>query len=560
MAMNRLRTVLLCSLTLTTLFIRRTECLLVPSSNSLLTSLSSCSSAKSNHHRIGCSRLTTRTSTLSMSHDGVDSVALTTTNVSIISSRKRLLSSIPTYHSIKSNELDQRILSMAIPSMLNLMVVPIVNAVDTYYVGQLADPFALAAQSAANQCFFSIYFMAAFLPTITAPLVAKAIGAKDWESAKDRVCEGLFLSNVLGGLFTLLLVGYPRSVLQMVLPVGQTGVSVMEYAIPYLRWRALGLVPALFASTGFAAYRGLLNTVTPLKVSLTTNILNMILDPLFIFGLGGSRVGGTLSILAKGLGPSGAAAATSIAELTSALIYLRLLVRRKLVQWSRLFQPPSLNSLLPLIQGGLAMLLRQLILNVAFVSAARRAQILDPTGVSAAAYGITMQIYSLGVVMHLGIQGTAAALVPSARATGGNDAARMVADRIFAWGTLLGIVLACGQYFALPAITTFFSPLLEVRQAVKGPAAISSFIHLVNGMVFAGEGTLLGLGLFRDLAVITSVGVAVMVACLASPLGGTLNGVLISLAAFNLVQGLGVTWHHVRISPLRRIKATKVIG
>jgi len=337
----------------------------------------------------------------------------------------------------------------------------------------------------------------------------------------------------------------------------------MGYAIPYLRWRALGLVPALFASTGFAAYRGLLNTVTPLKVSLTTNILNMILDPLFIFGLGG-RVGGSsrvmLSFLAKGLGPSGAAAATSIAELTSALIYLRLLVRRKLVQWSRLFRPPSLNSLLPLIQGGLAMLMRQLILNVAFVSAARRAQILDPTGVSAAAYGITMQIYSLGVVMHLGIQGTAAALVPSARAMGGNDAARVVADRIFAWGTLLGIVLSCGQYFALPAITPAFSPLLEVQQAVKGPAAISSFIHLVNGLVFAGEGTMLGLGLFRDLACITSVSVAVMVACLASPLGGTLNGVLLSLAAFNLFQGLAVTWHHVRISPLRRIKVTKVIG
>jgi Na+-driven multidrug efflux pump len=38
-----------------------------------------------------------------------------------------------------------------------------------------------------------------------------------------------------------------------------------------------------------------------------------------------------LSFLAKGLGPSGAAAASSIAELTSALIYLRLLVWRKLV-------------------------------------------------------------------------------------------------------------------------------------------------------------------------------------------------------------------------------------
>ena len=233
--MNRLQIILLLCFTLTTIFFRRTECLLSPSttsksllprSYSLLPSLSSsCSSANSNHRCIGCSRSTTRPSTLSMSHDGVDSVTIpTTSNVSNISSwKQRLLSSIPNYHSIKSNELDRRILSMAIPSMLNLMVVPIVNAVDTYYVGQLADPFALAAQSAANQCFFSIYFMAAFLPTITAPLVAKAIGTQDWESAKDRVCEGLFLSNVLGGLFTLLLLAFPRSVLRLVLPPGQTG-------------------------------------------------------------------------------------------------------------------------------------------------------------------------------------------------------------------------------------------------------------------------------------------------------------------------------------------------
>ena len=224
-----------------------------------------------------------------------------------ISSWSRLLSSIPDYRGI--GELDRRIMSVAVPSMLNLLVVPLVNAVDTYYVGQLADPLALAAQSAANQCFFSIYFMAAFLPTITAPLVAKAIGKQDWDGARDRVCEGLFLSNVLGGIFSLLLVGFPRVILRLVLPPpGQAATGVMDYAVPYLRWRAIGLVPALFASTGFAAYRGLLNTVTPLKVSLTTNLLNLVLDPLFIFGLGG-RGSGTLSFLAKGLGPSGEAAA-----------------------------------------------------------------------------------------------------------------------------------------------------------------------------------------------------------------------------------------------------------
>jgi putative MATE family efflux protein len=473
-----------------------------------------------------------------------------------LSSWSRLISALPKLAYNKTDrkpsfdELDTKILTTAIPSMLNLMVVPLVNAVDTFYVGRLADPLALAAQSAANQCFFTIYFLAAFLPTITAPLVADAIGRKDWDEAKRRVCESLFLSNVLGGIFCGFMVMAPQYVLRLVLPPSLTeaGGGVMQYAVPYLKWRALGMIPALFSATGFAAYRGLLNTVTPLKVSLVTNLLNLLLDPIFIFG----NLGGKFVSIGRGLGAAGAAAATSLSELTSSIIYLRLLMRRRLISWLRLFQPPSLTSLLPLIKGGAAMLLRQATLNMAFVSAARRAQVMDPSGISAAAYGITMQIYSLGVVAHLGVQGTAAALVSSSRALGGDESARAVADRIFVWGSILGSILALIQWIALPMITPLFSPLDEVRQAVKGPAAISSFIHLVNGLVFAGEGTMLGLASFRDLALITGLGVTVMLGSLASPLGKTLNGVLLSLAAFNLVQGLAVTLHHIRFSPLRR--------
>ena len=473
-----------------------------------------------------------------------------------LSKWSRLISALPKVSYSSSNkpnfdELDIKILSTALPSMLNLMVVPLVNAVDTFYVGRLRDPLALAAQSAANQCFFTIYFLAAFLPTVTAPLVAEAIGKKDWDDAKKRVCESLFLSNVLGGLFCAFMLITPQTVLRLVLPPSLTegGGGVMAYAVPYLKWRALGMIPALFSATGFAAYRGLLNTVTPLKVSLITNLLNLLLDPIFIFGGMGKDA---LMWLGSGLGASGAAAATSFSELTSSIVYLRLLMRRKLVSWSKLFRPPSLTSLVPLIKGGAAMLLRQATLNIAFVTAARRAQVMDPSGVSAAAYGIVMQIYSLGVVAHLGVQGTAAALVPSSRAVGGDNAAREVADRIFVWGSILGAILAAVQWIALPIVTPLFSPLEDVRQAVKGPAAISSFIHLVNGLVFAGEGIMLGLSSFRDLALVTAIGVGVMLGSLASPLGKSLNGVLLSLAAFNLVQGLAVLLHHVRFSSLRR--------
>jgi len=179
-----------------------------------------------------------------------------------LSSWQRFIASLP---SAKGDEMDRRILSTAIPSMVNLLVVPLVNAVDTFYVGNLGSAKALAAQSSANQIFFSIYFLAAFLPTITAPLVAEAIGKEDWKSAKERVCESLFLGNILGGLFSLALLAFPARILRLVVPPS-TDAAVMDLAVPYLRCRALGMIPTLVASTGFAAYRGLLNTVTPLKV------------------------------------------------------------------------------------------------------------------------------------------------------------------------------------------------------------------------------------------------------------------------------------------------------
>jgi hypothetical protein len=86
---------------------------------------------------------------------------------------------------------------------------------------------------------------------------------------------------------------------------------------------------------------------------------------------------------------------------------------------------------------------------------------------------------------------------------GGGEAAREVAIRIFAWGAFLGMALACVQWIVLPATTTMFSPLTAGGNI--------TFTHLVNGLVFAGKGTMLGLDAFRDLVLITSLGVAVMI-------------------------------------------------
>ena len=61
-------------------------------------------------------------------------------------------------------------------------------------------------------------------------------------------------------------------------------VPAAAYALPYLRVRALTFMPAMLSTVGFAAFRGLLDTKTPLYISALANALNVVLDPVLIFG------------------------------------------------------------------------------------------------------------------------------------------------------------------------------------------------------------------------------------------------------------------------------------
>lgn len=451
------------------------------------------------------------------------------------SKRTRFLESLPKIGREK-DALDRMILKTAIPNMINLGVVPIVNAVDTFWVGRLGLALALAGQSAANQACFTLFFLIAFLPNITAPLVASAVASNNIEEAQKRVCESLFLCNVLGFIGTVLLVAFPRRILSaLVLPADA---PAMEFAAPYLRWRAISMVPSLISATGFAAYRGMLNTVTPLKVSLMTNAANLILDPLCMFY--------------GGFGFVGAAIATAASETLGGLTYLKLLLRRKLARWSLLLRPPSLKSLGPLLQGGAAMLVRQLALNVGFLVATRRAQLMDPSGVAGAAYGITMQIYSVGIILLVAMQSTTAALVPASLAKNGKASAQKCADRLFAWSSLVGLSLGVAQYLLLPVLVPVFSTLPEVREAVRVPALIASLIHVVNGPILAGEGVMLGMGSYRDLAIITGTWIAAMIGCLASPLGKRLDGIMWSILFSSIIGQIGVVGHYLKFSPLAK--------
>ena len=155
---------------------------------------------------------------------------------------------------------------------------------------------------------------------------------------------------------------------------------------------------------------------------------------------------------------------------------------------------------------------RQIALNAAFGAATRSAQAMDATGVQAAAYSISQQLWLLAGVALFALQSSAAALVPAALGKGDNnddtdatDAARRVADRCMGWGLFAGVGLGLLQIACLPLVRCF-SPLPEVRAAARTPAFLSALAQPVNGVAFVAEGVLLGLGAFRFLAAQTAVG------------------------------------------------------
>ena len=161
----------------------------------------------------------------------------------------------------RRDALDARVANVTVPQIASLAVFPLVGAVDTFWIGRMGDAPSLAGMGAANTAFSTLFFVVAVIPQLTAPLVASATASGDADAAARVVGEAVFVACALGLVGTAALSIWPARALSLVLPPGALALAP---AASYLRLRALGMLPALLTSVGFAAFRGMLDTRTPL--------------------------------------------------------------------------------------------------------------------------------------------------------------------------------------------------------------------------------------------------------------------------------------------------------
>lgn len=213
----------------------------------------------------------------------------------------------------------KRNLAVAFPVMLTQLGAALVGIADSVMVGHYGTAD-LAAVSFGNGIFFTfMVFSMGALMGVT-PLVGHAFVQQKDERVASLLQNG-FSFTILLGTITSIVIG----VLVPLMPYMGQEHEVVEAATPYLLTRIAGLIPFLLFALQKQFLEGLGNTMAAMIITFAVNLLNILLNWVFIFGHCGFRP----------MGAYGAGLASMIANILMPIVFLIVIASKP--EWRRYF-------------------------------------------------------------------------------------------------------------------------------------------------------------------------------------------------------------------------------
>jgi putative MATE family efflux protein len=196
---------------------------------------------------------------------------------------------------------DREIVRLALPALGALAAEPLYLLVDTAIVGHLGRP-QLAALGIAFTILGGLFAIFNFLQYGTTAQVARAGGAGESETARRLGAQAVWLSLAFGFAVSVLVAVLAEPLVSLMGGEGEAA----DYAVTYLRIAAVGFPAAFLALGGQGYLRGVGDLRTPLVVLIAGNVVNLVLELLFVYGFGwgieGSAWGTTIAQLGMGAG------------------------------------------------------------------------------------------------------------------------------------------------------------------------------------------------------------------------------------------------------------------
>lgn len=196
------------------------------------------------------------------------------------------------------------VLTLAVPTVISQLIVMVYNLADTWFIGQTGDPYQVAAVTVAYPLFMLLSAFANLFGIGGSSLISRLLGRQNVESAGRVGSFSLWAAGVVSLLYALLVEVFGRGMLSL---MGSSG-AALDFAVQYLRWTVvIGGLPTVLNMVLANIIRAQGQAKTASIGMSIGGVLNIILDPIFIF--------------AMHMDVAGAALATALSN-TVSLIYL----------------------------------------------------------------------------------------------------------------------------------------------------------------------------------------------------------------------------------------------
>ena len=222
----------------------------------------------------------------------------------------------------------KRNLQIGIPVLLSQLGQMLVQQADNIMLGHVGTNELAAASFAGSVFMNGLIFGMGFTFGLT-PLVGKAFGENNKANAAKLFQNSMIANFFMGFILTVIMFGVSFLMDNM----GQPH-KVVEMAMPYYYIQVFSMIPFLMFFTFKQFAEGIGNTKAAMFVTLSSNVINIIFNYLFIFGKFGFPEYGVV----------GAAYATFIARTISPILFLLIFIKRqKFKQYFTYFKISNFN-------------------------------------------------------------------------------------------------------------------------------------------------------------------------------------------------------------------------
>ncbi len=386
----------------------------------------------------------------------------------------------------------KKLVALALPIFIGGAVMTSYHLINAFWVGRLGpDSVAIVAT-----CFPINLLMISIgsgLSQATSIMVSQHHGAEDYPARNHLAAQAMTTVALLALLLSTCGYLFAPHILKLMVGDGELAGN----ALAYLRITFMGTLFLFIGAIYQSILRGIGQARAPLRVVAGSVLLNALLDPLLIFGVGPFPA----------IGVTGAAYATVITQFIAAVIGVRLMLRPEYgIEIKRQHLRPNFAIMIALIRLGLPASIEQ---SMQAITVTVMTTLAAKFGAAVlAAYGIIFRVLTFSLIPSLSIAMATSILTGQAAGAGDKQNIRTIAKTSALFGLSLMLCITATLFFCATPIMKVFVP--DAPELIQHGTQILRILALslpLTGIQMAVNGSFRGTGNTFNVMLITLFGI-----------------------------------------------------